>query len=162
MNKKETIYLAAGCFWGVEYLMKKANGVISTKVGFMGGSLVNPSYRDVCDKNTGHAEVVEVIYDPEIIKIENLLKLFFEIHDFTQTNGQGPDIGDQYRTEIFYTNQEQLNTAISIINQLKAKGYKVATKTTKAQNFYIAEEYHQDYYTKKGTEPYCHIRKKIF
>lgn len=161
-KKNDTVYFASGCFWGTEYYLSKAPGVISTTVGYTGGHTLNPTYKDVCNGKTGHAETVEVIYDPSKTKFETLAKLFFEIHDFTQVNRQGPDIGNQYRTEIFYTTDEQKAVSEKLINILTKKGYKVATKVTKAGKFYKAEDYHQDYYDNNGSTPYCHIRKKIF
>jgi peptide methionine sulfoxide reductase msrA/msrB len=158
----ETAYFANGCFWGTEYYFSKSPGVISTTVGYTGGSKESPTYKDVCTGKTGHAETVEVIFDPSITSFEVLAKLFFEIHDFTQVNRQGPDIGNQYRTEIFYTTDEQKNVSESLIKLLTERGYKVATKVTKAAKFWKAEDYHQDYYDKNGSSPYCHIRKKIF
>jgi len=160
--KKDRGFFAAGCFWGVEHLFKKQEGVLDTRVGFMGGDVKNPSYEQVCREGTGHAETVEVIFDPSVVSYERLVKLFFEIHDFTQVNRQGPDIGEQYRTEIFYTTEQQKKIVEKIIKVLKDKGYDVATKLTKASDFWEAEEYHQNYYQKTGKKPYCHIRKKIF
>lgn len=153
---------AGGCFWGVEHLMQKVDGVKSVESGYIGGSVPNPTYKQVCTNHTGHAEAVRVIFDPAKVDYETLAKLFFEIHDPTQTNGQGPDIGDQYRSEIFYIDDNQRNVAEKLISQLKNKGYRVATKLTPATIFYPAEDYHQDYYINKGTEPYCHKYTKRF
>lgn len=157
-----TAVFAGGCFWGVEYFLQKAPGVISVTSGFMGGHVKNPSYRDVCTGNTGHAEAVKVIYDPEKTSYETLLKLFLEIHDPTQVDGQGPDLGDQYRSEIFFMNDEQKLIAEKYIGILKSKGLKVATAITKASDFWDAEGYHQDYYFKNGKMPYCHGYSKRF
>ncbi len=161
-NTTETAYFAGGCFWGVEHHFIDVNGVYKTEVGYMGGTTENPNYKEVCDNNTGHAEVLKVIFNNQIVSFEELCRLFFEIHDPTQIDGQGPDLGDQYRSEIFYTNENQKNTAIELINYLKNKGYKVVTKLTPEVKFWKAEEYHQKYYTKKGSEPYCHIYQKRF
>ena len=161
-NKNETAYFASGCFWGTEYYLSKVPGVISTTVGYTGGNRENPTYKDVCSGKTGHAETVEVIFDPSKTSFEALAKLFFEIHDFTQVNRQGPDIGNQYRTEIFYITDDQKIVSEKLIKLLTEKGYKVATKVTKATKFWKAEDYHQDYYDKNGSSPYCHIRKQIF
>lgn len=158
----ETVYFAGGCFWGTEYHFKEIDGVKSTSVGFTGGHIKNPSYREVCNKTTGHAEVVEVVYDPQKVSFEKLAKLFFEIHDFTQIDRQGPDVGEQYRTEIYYTNEEQKETSQKLIEQLRGLGYDVVTQLTKATEYYLADESHQDYYDKNGSTPYCHIYKKIF
>ena len=122
----------------------------------------NPTYKEVCTGNTGHAETVKVVYDPEKTSYEKILKLFLETHDPTQVDRQGPDIGDQYRSEIFYLNDEQKKTAEKYINILKSKGLKVATAVTKATEFYPAEEYHQDYYFRNGKVPYCHAYVKRF
>ena len=153
---------AGGCFWGVEHLMQQQEGVISVEAGYIGGSTDNPTYADVCSHRTGHAEAVRVIYDPSVVSYEELAKLFFEIHDPTQENRQGPDIGEQYRSEIFYTTEDQKDTAEHLIEILKNKGYKVVTKVTPAGKFWPAEAYHQDYYERTGSQPYCHARVKRF
>lgn len=157
----DRMFFAGGCFWGVEHLFKQLEGVIDTRVGYMGGHLKNPTYEQVCTGLTGHYETVEVIFDPQKIDEERLVRYFFEIHDFTQENGQGPDIGEQYKSVIFYTNEKQKVVAEEIINMLKKK-YKVATQIKKASDFWLAEDYHQDYYEKTGKVPYCHYRREIF
>jgi peptide methionine sulfoxide reductase msrA/msrB len=153
---------AGGCFWGVEYWLQKAPGVLSAVSGFTGGHVKNPSYREVCTGTTGHAEAVRIIYDPSRTSYEKLLKLFLEIHDPTQAGGQGPDIGDQYRSEIFYMNEDQKQIAEKSLNILKTKGYKVVTALTASSEFYFAENYHQDYYFNNGKVPYCHSYVKRF
>jgi peptide methionine sulfoxide reductase msrA/msrB len=158
----EKALFASGCFWGTEYYFSKQPGVIKTTVGYTGGSLENPSYEQVSTGRTGHAETVEVEFDPSKIKYEDLAKLFFETHNFEQINGQGPDIGHQYRSAIFYLNDAQKEIGQKLIKILSGKGYKVATEVTKAGKFYPAEDYHQKYYQKSGGSPYCHIYKKIF
>jgi len=160
--KIEKAYFAGGCFWGVEYFFQKEKGVISTRVGYMGGTTEHPSYEDVCTGKTGHAETIEVVFDPNTTNFEKLARLFFEIHDPTQIDRQGPDTGNQYRSEIFYTNDQQKKNAENLIKILKEKGYNVATKLTKAGRFWEAEEYHQSYYRKRNSLPYCHIRIKRF
>ncbi len=153
---------ASGCFWGTEYHFQRAPGVLSTTVGYTGGHVENPTYKQVCTGRTGHAETTEVIYDPTKITYEELAKLFFETHDFTQLNRQGPDIGPQYRSAIFYLNEDQKKTAEELIQILRKKGFDVKTEVTPAGKFWPAEDYHQDYYNKTGKTPYCHIYRKIF
>jgi peptide methionine sulfoxide reductase msrA/msrB len=155
-------YFAGGCFWGVEYWLSKAEGVISVRSGYMGGHLKQPTYRQVCTGNTGHAETVEVQYDPSKISFKELAKLFFEIHDPTQRNRQGPDVGSQYRSAIFYVDPEQKKIAEQLIEQLRKKGFDVVTELKQADVFWPAEKYHQKYYQKTGKEPYCHARTKRF
>ncbi|MCD8071698.1 MAG: bifunctional methionine sulfoxide reductase B/A protein [Alistipes sp.] len=158
----ETAIFAGGCFWGVEHLMKQQQGVISVESGYIGGTTDNPSYEDVCTKTTGYAEAVRVTFNPSRVDYQTLAKLFFEIHDPTQVNRQGPDIGSQYRSEVFYTSPGQKEIAEKLIGQLRDKGYNVATKVTEATTFWPAEDYHQDYYERKGTQPYCHSYTKRF
>ncbi len=153
---------AAGCFWGVQYYFSTLKGVTKTAVGYTGGSVHDPSYEQVCAKKTGHLEAIEISYDPEQTTYEDLLKFFFEIHDFEQNNGQGPDIGPQYLSAVFVQDEQQKASVQNILDQLKAKGFDTATKILSAQTFYPAEQYHQDYYQKNGHSPYCHTRRKIF
>ncbi|MEO0095816.1 MAG: peptide-methionine (S)-S-oxide reductase MsrA [candidate division WOR-3 bacterium] len=155
-------YFAGGCFWGVEYYFDKKEGVISAVSGYMGGSLENPSYQDVKTGKTGHYETVEVTYDPQKVSYEELAKLFFEIHDPTQPDGQGPDIGEQYKSVIFYNDEEEKRVAERLIEILKSKGYDVVTKILPVSKFYKAEDYHQDYYERKGQQPACHFYKRRF
>lgn len=161
-GKYGTAIFAGGCFWGVEYFLQKAEGVVSVVSGFTGGSVKNPSYKEVSTGRTGHAEAVKVIYDPAKTTYEKLLKLFLEIHDPTEVGHQGPDYGDQYRSEIFYLNDQQKQVAERDLDLLRSKGLKVATAVTKASDFYPAEDYHQDYYFKNGKLPYCHAYVKRF
>ena len=161
-EQTETAIFAGGCFWGVEYLMEKQPGVLSVVSGYIGGKVSHPTYEQVCSKTTGHAEAVRIVFDPSKVSYETLAKLFFEIHDPTQLNRQGPDVGDQYRSEVFYTTPEQKQIAEKLIAQLKTKGYSVVTKVTSATTFWPAETYHQDYYDRKGTTPYCHRYTKRF
>jgi peptide methionine sulfoxide reductase msrA/msrB len=157
-----TAIFAGGCFWGVEYFLQKAPGVISVTSGYTGGYVKNPTYKEICTGNTGHAEAVKIVYDPDKTTFEKLIKLFLEIHDPTQVGGQGPDIGNQYRSEIFYMNDDQKNIAQKNLNILKSKGLKIVTALTKASEFYPAEAYHQDYYFNNGKVPYCHSYTKRF
>ncbi len=156
------VYFAAGCFWGVEYFFQKEKGVISATSGYMGGKTNNPTYEQVCAGRSGHAETVEVEYDPSLTDFEKLVRLFFEIHDFTQINRQGPDVGTQYRSAIFYNNQEQKFIAEKYVKILQDKGYNVATTIEPATTFWPAEGYHQEYYFKKGGIPYCHVKREVF
>ncbi|MBU1667555.1 bifunctional methionine sulfoxide reductase B/A protein [bacterium] len=155
-------YFAGGCFWGVEYHLEQLDGVKEVTSGFMGGTVKNPSYYDVVRKNTGHLETVEVVYDSTKVSYETLAKAFFEIHDPTQTNGQGPDIGSQYLSAVFVENEEEKKTVEKLIKILENKGLKIATKILEKNDFYKAEDYHQDYYERKGSKPYCHAYRKRF
>ncbi len=161
-EKIRNAYFAGGCFWGMEYYLQKVKGVKSTTVGYMGGKKANPTYKEVCEGNTGYVETVKVEFDPNETSFEELAKLFFEIHDPTQTNGQGPDIGEQYLSVIFYTNDEQKQISEKLFKILQDKGYKVATRLIKADKFWKAEDYHQDYYRHNGKQPYCHFYTKRF
>jgi peptide methionine sulfoxide reductase msrA/msrB len=158
----ERAIFAGGCFWGVEYHFEQTPGVLSAVSGYIGGNKENPTYEEVCSHGTGHAEAVEVSYDSEKVDYETLARLFFEIHDPTQVDRQGPDVGDQYRSAVFYLNDEQKATAEKLIGILKEKGLKVATEVTEAGAFWPAEDYHQDYYGKTGKQPYCHSRVERF
>lgn len=153
---------AAGCFWGVQYQFQRLNGVLKTTVGYIGGSEENPIYAEVKAHRTHHVEAVWIEYDADAISYEELCKHFFEIHDPAQTDGIGPDIGPQYRSQIFYFDEEQLYVAESVIALLRNKGYEVNTVLRQAEHFWEGEEYHQDYYKKTGEQPYCHIRVKKF
>ena len=157
-TKTEVAIFAGGCFWGVEYYFQNAPGVLKTQVGYIGGHKANPTYKEVCAHTTGHVEALEVTFDPTLTNYETLAKLFFEIHDPTQVNGQGGDIGEQYLSEIFYTSETQKEIAEKLIQILEKKGYKVATKLREASKFWSAENYHQQYYEKTGGTPYCHSR----
>ncbi len=160
--QKERAIFAGGCFWGMDYYFNKKEGVVSTTAGYTGGNLKDPVYHDVTSGNTGHAEAIEVIFDPMKISYEELARFFFEIHNPTQENRQGPDIGHQYRSAVFYTNQQQKEITEKLIKILKNNGYDVVTEVKPATKFYPAENYHQDYYDKKGGSPYCHAFTKRF
>ncbi len=155
-------YFAGGCFWGVEYFFEKSEGVVSAVSGYMGGDLENPTYADVSRGDTGHLETVEVTYDPGMVSFEELARLFFEIHDPTQSDGQGPDIGEQYLSAIFYSSEVERVAAGKLIDILKRKGYRVETRLLPAGAFWKAEEYHQDYYGKNNKMPYCHKYQRRF
>ncbi|HEG43455.1 MAG TPA: bifunctional methionine sulfoxide reductase B/A protein [Phycisphaerales bacterium] len=161
-DEKQKAYFAGGCFWGVEHFFQKAPGVISTQVGYMGGQKANPTYEEVCSGTTGYAETMEVVYDPNETDFETLAKLFFEIHDPEQVNRQGPDVGTQYRSVVFYNDSSEKEIATKLIDTLKKKGYKVATEIAIADKFWLAEDYHQQYYEKKKGLPYCHSYQKRF
>ncbi|MGM0666777.1 MAG: bifunctional methionine sulfoxide reductase B/A protein [Bacteroidota bacterium] len=161
-GRYETAILAGGCFWGVEYYLQKMEGVKSVVSGYTGGKIKNPSYREVSTGRTGHAEAVKVVYDPDKLTYEEVLRTFLEIHDPTQVNRQGPDIGEQYRSAIFFMNDYQREIAMKLLNILRDKGYDIATELTRAGEFYDAETYHQDYYFEKGSTPYCHGYVKRF
>ena len=161
-TERDTAIFASGCFWGTEYFFEQAEGVISTQVGYIGGHKANPTYREVCANVTGHAEAVRVVYDPGKTDYETLCKLFFETHDPTQVNRQGPDIGTQYRTEVFFLNNDQKKTAEKLKRELESGGLKVATNITKATTFWEGEDYHEHYYSNKGGTPYCHAYTKRF
>jgi len=155
-------YFAGGCFWGVEYYLEKIKGVKEVTSGYMGGKVKNPTYEQVSYTPTGHIETVEVFYDPSQVSYETLAKTFFEIHDPTQKDGQGPDIGSQYLSAVFVGNDAERRTVNRLIKLLKKKGYDVSTKVLDKTPFYKAEDYHQDYYERKGSKPYCHRRVKRF
>ncbi len=149
-------YLAGGCFWGVEHYLQQLEGVESVVSGFMGGHVVDPDYYDVVRGGTGHLETVEVQYDPAMVSYRAIVKHFFEIHDPEQSNGQGPDIGSQYLSAVFVSDEAEAEVVADLIRELEENGYRVATQILAKAPFYAADEGHQDYYEHKGTEPYCH------
>jgi peptide-methionine (S)-S-oxide reductase len=158
-KRTEKATFGAGCFWGVEAAFRQIKGVISTSVGYSGGSYENPSYRDVCTGSTGHAEVVEVVYDPSRVSYDDLLKVFWENHDPTTLNRQGPDWGHQYRSAIFFHTPEQEAAALASKAKLDSSGRfrrPIVTEITPASKFYLAEDYHQQYLEKRGLST-CHI-----
>ncbi len=158
----DTAVFAGGCFWGVEYYMQKMPGVLTVESGYTGGKEENPTYEQVSRQRTGHAEAVRVIFDNTQTSFEKLAKIFFETHDPTQLNRQGPDVGEQYRSEVFYRSAEQKELTEKLIGQLVQKGIKVVTAVTPASTFWVAEDYHQNYYERKGSSPYCHAYEKRF
>jgi peptide-methionine (S)-S-oxide reductase len=159
MNK-DTITFGAGCFWCVEAVFQRLKGVDTVQSGYMGGKISNPTYKEVCSGLTGHAEVVQVVFDPEVISFEKLAEVFFYTHDPTTLNRQGADAGTQYRSAIFYHNESQRETAEKVkakLNDANTFGAKIVTEITPASVFYVAEDYHQNYYNLNGTQPYCKI-----
>jgi peptide methionine sulfoxide reductase msrA/msrB len=158
----ESAFFAGGCFWGVEYFFQKSTGVKWVTSGYIGGEKEDPTYEEVCTKTTGHLEVVEVIFDPKKTDFETLAKLFFEIHDPEQNDGQGPDKGPQYLSAIFYTSQDQRKISEKLIKILSEKNLKIATQILPASHFYPAELYHQNYYGRNQKTPYCHKYNQRF
>jgi peptide-methionine (S)-S-oxide reductase len=159
MDKTNIATFGAGCFWGVEAAYRQLPGVLSTRVGYLGGTMENPTYRDVCSGRTGHAEVVEVTYDPARLTYDDLLTVFWENHDPTTLNRQGPDVGEQYRSAIFYHDDEQKAAAEASKAERDRSGkYRrpIVTEITPASTFYEAEDYHQQYLEKRGLAS-CHI-----
>lgn len=158
MAKHKIAIFASGCFWSKEYLFGQTDGVLSTRVGYTGGHAENPTYREVCAKTTGHAEAVEVIFDPAQTSFEQLARLFFEIHDPTQDR---TDKGGQYRSAIFYRNEAQKKTAEYLIEQLRENGYDVKTRLEPAGPFWPAEDRHQKYCEVRGMEPKAYRKKRF-
>ena len=157
---QEAIF-AGGCFWGVEHLFEQVPGVVDAVSGYTGGTVANPTYKQVCSGRTGHAEAVKVVFDPTQLSYEQLAKYFFEIHDPTQRDRQGPDVGSQYRSAVFYADDQQKRTAEKLIAQLRDNGYRVVTQVVPAGEFYPAEEYHQDYIDKHPDRA-CHAPVQRF
>ncbi len=156
----QTATLAGGCFWCLEAVYDELKGVHSVESGYAGGHVDNPSYRDVCTGNTGHAEVVQIQFDPNIVSYRDLLNVFFTIHDPTTLNRQGADIGTQYRSAIFYHDEEQKKITEEVIKDLNAKKIwdnPIVTEVTKFDKFYKAEDYHQEYFAHNPYQPYCQV-----
>ncbi len=154
----QTATLAGGCFWCLEAVFDEVKGVEGVESGYAGGKMTNPTYRQVCEGNTGHAEVVQVHFDPNIVSYRDLLNVFFAIHDPTTLNRQGNDIGTQYRSAIFYHDDEQKQIAEGLIKELNAQKIwdkPIVTQVEKLDKFYMAEEYHQEYFAKNPYQPYC-------
>jgi peptide-methionine (S)-S-oxide reductase len=148
----------AGCFWGVEHVFRRIPGVMDVVVGYAGGSTEQPSYHDVCSGRTGHAEVAKVTFDPEVVSFDQLLEVFWAMHDPTQVDRQGPDVGSQYRSLILAHSPEQLEAAEASKSKAQARFERpIATEIRDAAPFYPAEDYHQAYYAKTGHTPYCHV-----
>ncbi len=163
---REKITLGAGCFWCVEAVFQQLKGVEKVQSGYSGGTTENPTYKEVCTGETGHAEVVQITYNPEIIDFDEILEVFWAVHDPTTLNRQGADVGSQYRSAIFYHTEKQREVAEAYIKQLnenKAFEQPIVTEVTKFETFYPAEDYHNDYYNNNGNQPYCRmvIRPKV-
>jgi peptide-methionine (S)-S-oxide reductase len=155
---EERATLGAGCFWGVEYVYRRVPGVTDVRSGYSGGITPNPTYQEVCSHTTGHAEVVQVTFDPEQVTYDQLLEVFWAMHDPTQVDRQGPDIGDQYRSVIFTHSDDQMATAEKSLQRAQERFDRpIATKIQPLTAFYPAEDYHQAYYEKNGKTPYCHV-----
>lgn len=161
-GEAEKAIFAGGCFWGMQYHFEKVPGVIKTTVGYIGGTKENPTYDEVCEGFTGHTEAIEIEYDPKAVSFRDLAKLFFEIHDPTELNRQGPDLGFQYRSVVFFLNEEQKKISEELIELLKENGFFPVTALEKASKFWPAEGYHQYYYNRTGEKPYCHVYRKRF
>jgi peptide-methionine (S)-S-oxide reductase len=158
MANEQTAIFGGGCFWCIEAVFNRLEGVKSAVSGYMGGHVDNPTYRQVCNGDTGHVEVVQVTFDPGRIKYRDLLEVFFAVHDPTTLNRQGNDVGEQYRSVIFYTSEEQEAEAeemISVLNATKAFPEPIVTSVEPAQKFYVGEDYHQEYYDNNAAQPYC-------
>ena len=157
--KLDTITLAGGCFWCVEAIYQRLNGVVSVTSGYSGGHIKNPAYREVCNGTTGHAEAVQIVYDQNVVLLTEVLQVFFKVHDPTTLNQQGNDVGTQYRSAIFFRDEEQHKTAVEVKTGLDKSGAfnaPIVTEITPFTNFYKAEDYHQDYYNlNKNSNPYC-------
>ena len=154
----QTATFGAGCFWGVEYVFERVPGVVRTEVGYAGGLMEHPTYRDVCSHTTGHAEVTRVTFDPDIVSFDQLLEVFWAMHDPTQIDRQGPDVGDQYRSVIFAASDEQRAAAEASKARAQERFDRpIATQIEGDATFWPAEDYHQRYYGKNGHEPYCHV-----
>lgn len=154
----ETATFGAGCFWGVEYVFRRVPGVLEVKVGYSGGRVRNPTYQQVCYESTGHAEAAQVAFDREKVTYEQLLEIFWAMHDPTQVDRQGPDVGDQYRSVIFTQSEEQAVAAKASKEAAQSRFKRpIATEIVALEDFYPAEDHHQAYYEKNGHEPYCHV-----
>ncbi len=154
----QTVTFGAGCFWGVEYVFRRVPGVTGVEVGYSGGITPDPTYQEVCSHTTGHAEVLRVMFDDEQVSFDQLLEVFWAMHDPTQVNRQGPDVGDQYRSAIYTTTDEQMAAAKASKERAQERFDRpIATEIRPAPEFYPAEDYHQAYYEKNGHTPYCHV-----
>lgn len=159
-SNKEIAILGAGCFWCIETIFQELNGVINVKSGYSGGFIKNPAYREVCNDTTGHAEVAQITFNPEVISFSEILEVFWKVHDPTTLNRQGGDVGTQYRSTIFYTTEKQKELATKYKAELNNSGLfqnPIVTEITKFEVFYPAEDYHNDYFNLHGEEQYCKL-----
>ena len=159
-SAREVATLGGGCFWCLEAVYQELRGVEKVESGYSGGDVPNPSYREVCTGMTGHAEVVQVTFDPEVVSYRDILEVYFSIHDPTTLNRQGADVGTQYRSVIFYHNDEQRSVAEEVISELESEGIwsdPIVTEVTPFDEFYVAEDYHQNYFRNNGFQPYCQV-----
>ena len=162
VTQTEEAIVAGGCFWGVQHLLNALTGILVTEVGYTEGHTSYPTYFQVCSHTTGHVEAVRIVFDTALVSYENVIRHFMEIHDPTQSDGQGPDRGPQYLSRLYYFNKLQKNSAEKIIQLLVEKGYKIATEIKPVSVFWAAEEDHQHYYEKTKQAPYCHQQVKRF
>jgi peptide methionine sulfoxide reductase msrA/msrB len=160
--RTEKAVFASGCFWGTQYHFDTHEGVVTTLVGYTGGTVPNPTYEQVCSGDTGHREAIEIAFDPTQTSFTDLTKLFFETHDFSQVGGQGPDVGHHYTSAVYYSDDTQKEITKTLIRELEDDGHFVATEVLPAGPFYSAEDYHQKYYEKTAGSPYCHVYVKRF
>jgi peptide-methionine (S)-S-oxide reductase len=159
-SAREVATLGGGCFWCLEAVYQELRGVEKVVSGYSGGDVPNPTYREVCSETTGHAEVVQVTFDPEVVSYRDILEVYFTIHDPTTMNRQGADVGAQYRSVIFYHTDEQRRVAEEVISELESEGIwsdPIVTEVTPLDEFYVAEDYHQNYFRNNGFQPYCQV-----
>ena len=159
-SRTEVATLGGGCFWCLEAVYQELRGVEKVESGYSGGDVPNPTYREVCSETTGHAEVVQVTFDPEEVSYKDILEVYFTIHDPTTLNRQGADVGTQYRSVIFYHTEEQRRTAEEVISEIEAEGIwnsPIVTEVVSFDEFYVAEDYHQNYFRNNGFQPYCQV-----
>jgi peptide-methionine (S)-S-oxide reductase len=157
---KETATLGGGCFWCLEAVYEELRGVEKVESGYSGGHVPNPTYREVCSETTGHAEVVQVTFDPAVVSYREILEVFFTIHDPTTLNRQGADVGESYRSAVFYHDEDQRRVAQEVISTLEAEGVwenPIVTQVAPFEEFYVAEDYHQEYFRNNGFQPYCQV-----
>jgi peptide-methionine (S)-S-oxide reductase len=159
-SAREIATLGGGCFWCLEAVYQELRGVEKVESGYSGGNVPNPTYREVCSETTGHAEVVQVTFDPEVVSYRDILEVYFTIHDPTTLNRQGADVGTQYRSVIFYHDDEQRRIAEAVISDLESEGIwsnPIVTEVAPLDEFYVAEDYHQNYFRNNGFQPYCQV-----